>query len=218
MGRVTSGNDRSRTEDSVAGTIATRLGGVTLAAVAALTFLTACSSPMGTLPGSSAAPSATARPVVDAKRPAHTEGPYRVVSVTDGDTIRVDIDGTSTRVRLIGIDTPEVKDPRKPVQCFGEQASQRAHKMTDARKVWLEFDPTQDRTDRYGRLLAYVWVDGGGMANEAMVRDGFAHEYTYYRPYKYRSKFKAAERSAREGGRGLWSTSTCSGDTTQSVP
>jgi len=103
---------------------------------------------MGTLPGSSAAPAAPAQPVVDAKRPAHTEGPYRVVSVTDGDTIRVAIDGTSTRVRLIGIDTPEVKDPRKPVQCFGAQASQRAHKMMDDRTVWLEFDPR--RTERIG--------------------------------------------------------------------
>jgi len=55
------------------------------------------------------------------------------------------------------------------------------------------------------------------MVNEAMVSDGFAHEYTYDQPYKYRAKFKAAERSAREAGRGLWSTSTCSGDTTQPV-
>ena len=141
--------------------------------------------------------------MVDARRPAHSEGPYRIESVTDGDTIRVGIDGTSTRVRLIGIDTPEVKDPRKPLQCFGEQASARAHKVMDGHKVWLEFDPTQDRTDRYGRLLAYVWLDGGGMVNEHMLRDGFAHEYTYEQPYKYRTKFKAAERSAREAGTGF---------------
>lgn len=150
--------------------------------------------------------------------PSGSEGPYRVLSVTDGDTIRVDVEGVSTRVRLIGIDTPEVRDPRKPVQCFGKQASERAHELLDGRAVRLEFDPTQGRTDRYGRLLAYVWLNDGSMVNESMVRDGYAHEYTYGEPYKYRGRLKEMQRSASEAGRGLWAASTCEGDTAQPAP
>ncbi|NUU18287.1 hypothetical protein HP550_13605 [Cellulomonas humilata] len=70
--------------------------------------------------------------------------------------MRVLVDGSSRSVRLVGIDTPETKDPRKPVQCFGDQASARAHELLDDQRVWLEFDPTQGREVRYGRLLAYV--------------------------------------------------------------
>jgi micrococcal nuclease len=89
------------------------------------------------------------------------------------------VDGQSQSVRLLGIDTPETKDPRKPVQCFGEQASARTHDLLDGREVWLEFDPSQGRKDRYGRLLAYVWLDHSSMVNETLIREGFAHKYTY---------------------------------------
>ncbi|WP_308012471.1 thermonuclease family protein [Arthrobacter sp. M4] len=61
-----------------------------------------------------------------------------MTSVTDGDTIRVTINGKSTPVRLIGIDSPEVTDPRKPVRCFGQEASRRAHELLDGSQVWLE--------------------------------------------------------------------------------
>lgn len=135
-----------------------------------------------------------------------------MTSVTDGDTIRVTIDGKSTRVRLIGIDTPEVTDPRRP-GCFGQEASRRAHDLMDGTQVWPEYDPSQSRRDRYGRTLAYVWLSDAGLVNEKMVREGFAHEYTYETPYKYRDTFRDAEQAARTAERGLWSPTTCAGNT-----
>lgn len=148
-----------------------------------------------------------------ASRPTSVEGPFRVTSVTDGDTIRVSIDGHSTRVRLIGIDTPEVTDPRKPVQCFGQEASRRAHDLMDGTQVWLEYDPSQSRRDRYGRTLAYVWLSDAILVNEKMVREGYAHEYTYEKPYKYRDSFVSAQSEARAAERGLWGPATCAGST-----
>ncbi len=149
---------------------------------------------------------------IKASRPMNAEGPFVVTSVTDGDTIRVDIDGQSTRVRLIGIDTPEVNDPRKPVQCFGREASRRARELMDGTQVWLEYDPSQSRRDRYGRTLAYVWLADAVLVNEEMVNEGFAHEYTYGAPYKYRDIFRIAEQAARAAERGLWSPATCAGE------
>jgi endonuclease YncB( thermonuclease family) len=148
-----------------------------------------------------------------ATRPTGTDGPYPVLSVTDGDTIRVCVDGKSTRIRLIGIDTPEVRDPRKPVQCFGREASRRAHELMDGTQVWLEYDPSQGRRDRYGRTLAYVWLNENMLVNQQMVSEGFAHEYTYDDSYKYRDTFRHAEQAAQTAELGLWNPATCAGNT-----
>jgi endonuclease YncB( thermonuclease family) len=146
-------------------------------------------------------------------RPTSAEGPFPVNSVTDGDTIRVTINGKSTPVRLIGIDTPEATDPRKPVQCFGHEASQRAHELMDDTQVWLEYDPSQSRHDRYGRTLAYVWLNETTLVNEKMLNEGFAHEYTYQAPYIYRDAFRDAEQAARAATRGLWNPDNCPDNT-----
>jgi micrococcal nuclease len=111
------------------------------------------------------------------------------------------------------MDTPETVDPRKPVQCFGREASARAHRLLDGQAVRLEYDATQGRLDKYGRTLAYVRMGDGRLYNEVMIADGYAHEYTYAIPYRYQSQFVAAERAARAGDRGLWSPTTCAGDT-----
>jgi endonuclease YncB( thermonuclease family) len=151
---------------------------------------------------------------INASRPTSAEGPFPVGSVTDGDTIRVRIDGKSTPIRLIGIDTPEVSHPQKPVQCFGREASARAHELMDGSQVWLEYDPSQGRRDRYGRTLAYVWMDESVLVNEKMVSEGFAREYTYDDAYKYRDTFRDAEEAARSAGRGLWNPAACAGGST----
>ncbi len=142
--------------------------------------------------------------------PSGVDGPVAVARVVDGDTLVVAPGGT---LRLIGMDTPETVDPRKPVQCFGREASFWAHALLDGKQVWLEFDPSQGRLDRYGRTLAYVWLPDGRLFNEVMIADGLAHQYTYDLPYRYQAEFLAAERSARDGQRGLWSPTTCAGDT-----
>ena len=79
---------------------------------------------------------------------------YSVIDVVDGDTIKVSMNGTITTLRLIGMDTPETVDPRKPVQCFGKEASNKAKELLSGKKVRLEMDPSQGTLDTYGRTLA----------------------------------------------------------------
>src|SRR4051812_19821496 len=135
-----------------------------------------------------------------------------VVRVIDGDTVDVRLDGQVVRLRLIGIDTPEVVDPRRPVECFGREASARAHELLDGQTVRVEADPTQGDMDRYGRLLRYIWLGDGRLFNQEMVAQGYAFEYTYNVPYKYQAAFREAERDAREAQRGLWSPEACAGE------
>jgi micrococcal nuclease len=137
----------------------------------------------------------------------------KVVSVVDGDTIKVSINGTTKTVRLIGIDTPETVDPRKPVQCFGKEASDKAKATLLNKMVRLESDPTQGDLDKYQRLLKYVFLEDGTFFNKFVIEQGYAHEYTYEIPYKYQSEFKAAEKTAREAQLGLWNPGTCNGTT-----
>jgi micrococcal nuclease len=142
--------------------------------------------------------------------------PASVINVVDGDTVDVQLeDGTTERIRLIGIDTPEVLDPRTPVQCFGREASAHAHELLDGQAVGIEFDPSQGERDIYGRLLAYVWLSDGRNLGEVMIADGFAHEYTYDQPYAYVDAFRAAQDLATASQAGLWSPATCAGDTTR---
>ena len=135
-----------------------------------------------------------------------------VTRVVDGDTVDVSLDGRTVRVRLIGIDTPETVDPRTPVECFGGEASAKAHEPLDGQTVLLEDDPSQDSVDRYGRALRYAWLSDGRLFNLEMVAQGYAFEYTYNLPYKYQAQFKQAERDAREQQRGLWAPSACNGE------
>lgn len=139
---------------------------------------------------------------------------YSVSSVVDGDTIKVNINGTIETLRLIGMDTPETVDPRKPVQCFGQEASNKAKELLSSKKVRLEKDLMTGEIDKYGRLLAYVYREDGLFYNKHMIEQGYAHEYTYNTPYKYQTEFKAAQKSAQDNLRGLWSPDTCNGDTT----
>ncbi len=134
---------------------------------------------------------------------------YLVTKVVDGDTISVDINGKQEVLRLIGIDSPETVDPRKPVQCFGIEASNKAKELLTNKKVFLENDPSQDERDKYNRLLRYVFLEDGTNFNKLMIGEGYAHEYTYQLPYKYQAEFKEAEKSARENKIGLWADNAC---------
>ena len=131
--------------------------------------------------------------------------------VVDGDTVHVMLDGRRVTLRLIGMDTPETVAPNRPVDCFGREASDRAKTLLEGQTVLLETDPSQDELDRYGRMLAYVWFQDGRMFNMQMIAEGYAHEYTYRTAYRYQSQFRAAQREAQQGNRGLWSPDTCAG-------
>ena len=150
----------------------------------------------------------TSTPTVSQAR--KNESLVRVTRVIDGDTIRVLIQGKEDTVRLIGIDTPETVDPRKPIQCFGEEASIKAKATLEGKTVILEFDPTQGERDKYGRLLRYVFLDGLNF-NKLMISEGYAHEYTYQNnPYKYAEEFRSAQKQARDNKKGLWADGVCS--------
>lgn len=164
----------------------------------------------------------TETPAVQAKTQPTTAQPssqytyYSVTEVVDGDTIKISMNGKVETLRLIGMDTPETVDPRKPVQCFGKEASNKAKELLSGKKVRIEMDPTQGERDKYDRLLAYVYRDDGLFYNKAMIEQGYAHEYTYNTPYKYQTEFKTAQKTAQTAQVGLWSPATCNGDTTSS--
>lgn len=142
-----------------------------------------------------------------------TQKTFEVVKVVDGDTIDVSINSTVKRIRLIGINTPETVDPRKLVECFGVEASNKAKLLLSGKKVILENDSSQGEKDKYGRLLRYVFLEDGTNFNLTMIKEGYAYEYTYNLPYKYQAEFKKAQKEAETTKAGLWS-STCNGKNT----
>ena len=138
---------------------------------------------------------------------------YQVTKVVDGDTIDANIDGKIERIRLIGINTPEVVDPRRPVECFGKEASENAKKILTGQKIKIEADTSQDDRDKYGRLLRYIWRSDGLFYNLEAIKQGYAFEYTYIVPYKYQSEFKAEQKFAKENKIGLWADRACTSQT-----
>ena len=124
-----------------------------------------------------------------------------VSSVTDGDTIVVELtSGKRERVRLIGIDAPERG------RCYSSSATAAARRLADGRAVVLRGDSTQATRDRYGRLLAYVWLPGGRDLGYGLVRGGFAKAYVYDRPFERLAIYRRAEAAAR--GTGIWRCGT----------
>src|SRR5262249_34349280 len=126
-----------------------------------------------------------------------------VVRAVDGDTIVVAFGRTRPEtVRILGADTPEVKDPRKPVQCFGPEASAYTHtRLSPGRRVRLETDTEQ--RDKYGRLLAYVYVRGVRYDDE-LLRLGYARLLIIAPNGRYARSMLEAELSARASRRGVW--------------
>jgi len=128
-----------------------------------------------------------------------SDGPWRqCVRVVDGDTLVLDGD---ERIRLIGVDTPESVDPRRPVEQFGKEAAAFTRRLAEGRRVRLEFD--QERRDHYGRTLAYVYLEDGTFLNAVIIRQEYGHAYTRF-PFRYSDDFRAYEREARTQRRGLW--------------
>lgn len=121
-----------------------------------------------------------------------------VTRVIDGDTIEIE---GGLKVRYIGIDTPEPVHPSKPIECYGQEASARNKQLVEGKVVELEKDVSE--TDRYDRLLRYIYVDGQ-MVNELLVREGYAQVSTYPPDVRYADLFLAAQQEARDTNRGLW--------------
>jgi endonuclease YncB( thermonuclease family) len=130
----------------------------------------------------------------------------RVTRVVDGDTVKVRLArGRGTRtVRYIGVDTPESVKPGEPVQCFAKAASSFNERLVQGRRVRLEIG--RERTDRYGRLLAYVYVRGRGnpFVNAELLRRGYARTLAIPPNTDRAGRFAELERRARDDHRGLW--------------
>ncbi len=138
---------------------------------------------------------------------AHT-AKARVVRVIDGDTLKVRLTtGQTVTVRLIGIDTPETRKPGTPVQCGGLDATARMKKLAlrngSGRSVTLRSDPTQDRVDRFGRVLAYVNA-GATDFGRTMVSSGWAKVYVFERSFQRAAAYRRAQASGKAHRRGVW--------------
>src|SRR5690606_10896037 len=116
----------------------------------------------------------------------------RVVGVVDGDTLRVSVDGTTERLRIIGIDAPELSGN----ECYAQKSSSKMQSLVQSRDVRIVADPTQDDRDQYDRILRHVWtLDGTNVALE-LVAAGLATEYTYSRAYAGQAEYREAEAAA----------------------
>lgn len=125
----------------------------------------------------------------------------RVVRVIDGDTIVVAVGGQERSLRYIGIDTPEVNDPRPEMRALAQAATTANTDLVAGKEVTLVKDISE--TDRFGRLLRYVYVDGV-FVNAELVRRGYAQAATYPPDVQYADLFLSLQREARAAGRGLW--------------
>lgn len=179
-------------------------------------FTAAAASGSPPEPVSNEAPKPVA--ATDTKEAETPESLYAVTKIVDGDTIEVRINGKDEGIRLIGVDTHETVDLRKPVQCFGKEASQKITEILKGKKFRLEADPTQSERDKFNRLLRYVYLEDGTLLNKQLIAEGYAHEYTFETPYKFQAEFKQVETEARNAGKGLWSPSTCNGTTEAAEP
>ncbi len=133
-------------------------------------------------------------------------GPYEVIRIVDGDTIVVSIDGEETKVRLIGVDTPEsVSYDKSENTKEGIEASSYTTELLEGHQVYLEYD--EQRTDVYDRVLAYVYLeDKETMVNKVLLQEGLAQVMTVEPNTRYQSEFEKLEEEARQANIGFWET------------
>ncbi len=134
-------------------------------------------------------------------------GYYRVIRFDDGDTITIDMNGKSEKIRFVGVDTPETQDPRKPVQCFGHAASEFTKNLVGNNPVRLESDELSSNRDRYNRLLRYVYLPDGQLVQAEIIREGYGFAYLSF-PFTKSEEFRALATQARIENKGLWNSCT----------
>ena len=136
-----------------------------------------------------------------------------IVRAVDGDTAVVRIDGQEKRVRFLGVDTPETVHPNKPVQFYGKEASNFTKESLNGRRVWLEYDSNPQ--DRYGRHLAYIWLENPAAINESSIREsmfnaklllgGYAKVMIIKPNKRYEAEFRKFQEEAKRARLGVWS-------------
>lgn len=136
----------------------------------------------------------------------------KLIRVVDGDTLVVSINGEQEKIRIIGLDTPESVKSNHPIECFAKEATEHITELLSSNSTLsIVSDPSQDTRDKYGRMLAHIFVGEVNIAQQ-MIVDGYAYEYTYRTPYIYQSEYRNAQLEAKEYERGLWSPQTCNGN------
>lgn len=130
-------------------------------------------------------------------------GAYNVTRVVDGDTIVVHVNGVDEKIRLTGVDTPESVHPDKTKNVpYGKVSSDYVKDLLSGKKVYLEYDVS--KTDRYGRILAYVYLEDGVMLNKLLLEEGQGVLLTVPPNVKYADEFVKAEKQAKKNKKGLW--------------
>ncbi|MDD5725975.1 MAG: thermonuclease family protein [Patescibacteria group bacterium] len=136
-----------------------------------------------------------------------------VVRVVDGDTIDVKLDAEPNKeykVRLLGVNTPETVDPRRPVQCFGKEASDFTKHTLNGKRIKLEADPQADERDKYDRLLRNIFLEDGTDFNALLVKDGYAQAYVSFPQNPARKvELRKLESEAKAAGAGMWAPGAC---------
>lgn len=138
-----------------------------------------------------------------------------VTRAVDGDTLEVQVNGEEAprKVRLLGVDTPETVDPRRPVQCYGKEASNYMKQLVEGKTVFLVEDVKADDRDTYGRWLRnIVRAEDRVDVNATLIKHGYAHAYlSFPLDGKRKAELRGLEEEAKTALRGLWSPSTCGG-------
>lgn len=130
-------------------------------------------------------------------------GLNQVTEFVDGDTIVINMNGHSERVRMIGIDTPETRKPNSPIECYGKEASAYTKKRIGLDKVKLVADPLTTDRDRYNRLLRYVYLVDGTDLNNEIVKQGYGFYYPYF-DFSRSNDYARAQQSAKKQNKGIW--------------
>lgn len=122
----------------------------------------------------------------------------------DGDTAKFIMDGKKITVRFLAIDTPESVHPNKEVEPYGKEASDfTKERLSNATNIILEFDQKSDKQDKYGRYLAWIWVDGQ-LLQEELIKEGLAKTEYIYGEYKYLEQIQEEENNAKSKKIGIW--------------
>ena len=172
--------------------------------------LSACTTPTTEDIESPAAPSATVAAAQKSKASeAVEEIPlHPVLRIVDGDTIWVEIEGEEAKIRLLGIDTPELERDLTPVECYAEEAEDRLRELLAGKGVMLLKSKTGDEVDRYGRLLRYVFADGEDVSAR-LIREGYAFAFRRY-AHDRRAYYVHLEAEAQAAQVGMWDAQNCS--------
>lgn len=135
---------------------------------------------------------------------------YFVTRVIDGDTIEVKSENEEiSKVRVIGINAPEINDERERVRCLAQLAKNKAKELALNKKVKLNIDPSQEKADRFGRLLRYIELEDGRDFGLVMIKEGYAYEFTFRLPYQKQQIYKQAQKYAENNKKGLWNLDIC---------